>query len=266
LRTAGEEKVVSATRASEADLPSVLTYHKIGRQFEIGITTVTRSRFCLHLDLLARAPVCVIKSALEPGVKGMRARVLLTFDDGYESVYTDAFPEMCSRGFVGTVFPVVGAVGGCNTWDVRLSPRPFRHLSWSQLCELVGHGFKIGSHTLSHVDLTKLDLRSLRRELRASKMLLEDRIGVPVEAIAYPFGRFSRRVIAEAAEAGYTCGYTSWPRRSPDPMAAGRMSVYAIDGAGALLRKLKLRPGYMMEFVKNRMIAGLSWGTAVVKG
>lgn len=243
----------------------ILTYHKIGTQFEFGITTVRKRDFTSHLDLLESLGIVVSIATGATAARGGDKRVAITFDDGYESVYTEAGGEMESRGMCGTVFPVVGFIGGHNEWDVRLSPRPFKHLSWPQLGRLVGMGFEVGSHTLSHRDLTRLGTEDLRRELRISRKVLEDRLGAAVRAISYPFGRFSDRVIGEALEAGYSHGFTSFPRHDGNPMAIGRMSVYAIDGTGSIRRKLRFSPGYRIEYLKNRLIAGLSLGTTLVK-
>jgi peptidoglycan/xylan/chitin deacetylase (PgdA/CDA1 family) len=277
--------------------PSILTYHKIGRQFELGITSVTRQRFACHLDVIqALGRDLVTASRAAAGPHG-GANVVLTFDDGYQSVFTEAFPEMAARRAVGTVFPVVHAIGRLNDWDVRLSPRRFKHLSWLEIGELVRSGFELGSHTLSHRDLTRLSRADLDTELRASRQILEDRIGAGVKAVAYPFGKANARVIDAALAAGYSLGFVSAPGLRPDGagrglaasmgqargadppcrdrpaphdevsgrMAIGRMSVYVGDGPRSLRRKLGASPGYGLEAFKNRLIARLSHGTSLVK-
>ena len=257
--------MVSAIQGSDSVAAMILTYHKIGHQFELGITTVRRRAFGSHLDFLRELGVGFVTAGEAGETPGVPGQIAITFDDGYESVYSDAFAEMGPRGIRGTVFPVVGSIDGYNRWDVQLSRRPFRHLSWSQLDELAAGGFEVGSHTLSHRDLTRLDPKTLRRELADSRAILEDRLGSVVTSISYPFGRFSARVIEEALEAGYTRGFTSVPRRSADRMAIGRMTVYSIDGLRSLRRKLGLAPGYGFEYLKNLVIARLSLGTTLVK-
>ncbi|MFH1312275.1 MAG: polysaccharide deacetylase family protein [Candidatus Eisenbacteria bacterium] len=243
----------------------IFTYHKIGQQFELGITTVRKQTFGAHLDFLSGLGLeFVTASEADTAYRPVR-QVAITFDDGYESVYSDACLEMEPRGIGGTVFPVVGSIDGYNKWDVQLSRRPFKHLSWPQLRELSAGGFEVGSHTLSHRDLTRLDPKTLRRELGESRAMLEEHLGTGVTAISYPFGRFSARVIEEALEAGYTHGFTSFPHDATDPMAIGRMTVYSVDGTSSLKRKLGLAPGYRFECLKNKFIARLSLGTTLVK-
>jgi peptidoglycan/xylan/chitin deacetylase (PgdA/CDA1 family) len=243
----------------------ILTYHKIGHEFELGITTVRRRAFGSHLDFLLQLDVELIPASEADESPGAPGQIAITFDDGYESVYSHAFAEMGPRGIPGTVFPVVGSIDGYNRWDVQLSRRPFKHVSWSQLRELAAGGFEVGSHTLSHRDLTRLDPKTLENELRDSRAILEDRLGTGVTCLSYPFGRYSARVIDGALDAGYTRGFTSVPSRSGNRMAIGRMTVYSIDGLSSLRRKLGLAPGYGFEYVKNLVIARLSLGTTLVK-
>lgn len=243
----------------------ILTYHKVGSQFELGITWVTRARFSRHLDLLSAAGKRIY-NASDLVFNGSNGDcVSLTFDDGYESVYTHVFPEMAERAVTGTVFPVVGSIGRDNRWDVRLSLRRFRHLSWEHLGELARSGFEVGSHTISHRDLTRMKIGTLRRELRGSKRMLEDRLGTEVKAIAFPFGRHNALVRDEAAEAGYTCGFASSPNGSHSVMSVGRMGVHAMDGEAALARMLGLRPGRCLEVLKNRVISNLALVTTLIK-
>jgi peptidoglycan/xylan/chitin deacetylase (PgdA/CDA1 family) len=259
------EQAGSGTRGTELTCPDILTYHKIGSQFELGITSVTMSRFRRHLDLVSGAGKRFANASdlVFDGADGNA--VSLTFDDGYECVYTHALPEMAGRGITGTIFPVVGAVGGENRWDVRLSLKRFKHLSWDQLASLARAGFEIGSHTMSHRDLTRLGIPALRNELKDSKREIEDRLGIGVRAVAFPFGRYNHRVISESVEAGYSCGFGSSPNGSGSVMTVGRMGVHVMDGEGAVSRMLGLSPGRRFEILKSRLIARLALVTTVIK-
>ena len=255
----------SATPETEMARPDILTYHKIGSQFEVGITSVSAARFRQHLELLIATGKRFVTAGhmVAGGLNGNA--VALTFDDGYESVYTEVLPEMQERGITGTVFPVVGAIGSDNRWDIRLSFKRFRHVTGGQLAELARSGFEVGSHTMSHRDLTRLSATALMRELRVSKRVLEDRLGVEVKSIAFPFGRFNTRVIGAAMAAGYTCGFASAPNDSGSVMTVGRMGVHAMDGVAALARKLGLRPGLRFEVMKGKAIANLALITTLLK-
>jgi peptidoglycan/xylan/chitin deacetylase (PgdA/CDA1 family) len=258
-----EAMAASGTAVFSPMPATILTYHKIGAPRELGITTVSRRRFTAHMDLLLGLDQEFLSASA--AALGREAGLAVTFDDGYESVYREAFPEMTARGITGTVFPVAGAIGGWNDWDVRLAPRRVRHLSRAHLRHLAEAGFEIGSHSLTHRDLTKLSPETLGRELRDSKKIIEDATGFGVTAVSYPFGRYSRRVIDEAVAAGYTCGFTSFPTSQSQEMAMGRWAVHSIDGTGSLQRKVGVRSGRRVEWLKSRVIARLSLGTTLVK-
>ncbi|HVP58284.1 MAG TPA: polysaccharide deacetylase family protein [bacterium] len=249
-------------------MASILTYHDLGRRVQLGLPQVSRRRFGAHLDALASVADLLVPA--REAVSGSQSRAIaLTFDDGYESVHTEALPEMVARGARGTVFVVVGSVGTDSNWDVRLAVRRARHLTWAQLEDLVKQGFEVASHPMSHRDLTRLAERDLAEELARSKALIEDRLATEVVSVAYPFGKADARVMDAAARLGYIYGFGNAPHGSSssaaNPMMIGRMSVYGIDGRASLLAKVGVGPGHWFEVLKCRLIAGMSHGTPLVK-
>ncbi|HFE51806.1 MAG TPA: polysaccharide deacetylase family protein, partial [Bacteroidetes bacterium] len=100
------------------------------------------------------------------------------------------------------------------------------------------------SHGASHRYLGFLPDAELRNELRRSKALLEDRLGVEVTALAPPYGRASARVLQEAANAGYrevALLYGSTRRavvQREGLTVFARQGVYLTDGVLVLRRKL----------------------------
>jgi len=247
---------------------SILTYHNLGRHAQLGLPAVGRGRFKAHLDVLTSLARPLV-TAREAASGACALSIGLTFDDGYESVHTEALPEMIAHHATGTVFMVVGSVGTGNVWDVRLSLRPARHLTWAQLRDLASHGFEVGSHTMSHRDLTRLSEHDLTEELARSKLLLEDRLGIEVVSLAYPFGKATPKVMEAAARLGYRYGFGNAPEGRcgsvRTEMMIGRMSVYGTDGRASLLAKLGAGPGRRFEVAKCRLIAQLSHGTPLVK-
>ena len=78
-------------------------------------------------------------------------------------------------------------------------------LDWNEIREMQAGGVSFGSHCLSHELLTSLDRTQQERELTESKEVLERRLGIPVEAVAYPNGNFNAEIKGFAARAGYRC-------------------------------------------------------------
>lgn len=157
--------------------------------------------------------------------------IILTFDDAYDDFYTDAFPILEQHGFRSTVFVVVDRIGQTNLWD-QANGYPSRSLlSVSQIRDLQQRGVQFGSHTLTHRLLTSLSDKELDREVRDSKLKLEDLLGSEVNCIAYPWGGVDARVRAAAARAGYKIGMTTEDglNRCEDPLCLKRTNVCEID-------------------------------------
>ncbi|MCY1077358.1 polysaccharide deacetylase family protein [Archangium lansingense] len=71
-----------------------------------------------------------------------------------------------------------------------------RFLSWDEVRELASQGFELGAHTRSHPILTRLPLAEVDRELRASRDMLEKKLGVRPRLFSYPNGATSPEVTA----------------------------------------------------------------------
>jgi peptidoglycan/xylan/chitin deacetylase (PgdA/CDA1 family) len=129
--------------------------------------------------------------------------VILTFDDGWSDGYAVAFPALRERGMVGTFFvptAYAGAPGG-------------KLLSWEQIAEMDAAGMEFGGHTINHADLKQVGKEEALRQLQVSKSRMEEKLGHPTIAFAYPFGTYNAEVIAQVRQVGYReavglcCGY-----------------------------------------------------------
>ncbi len=118
--------------------------------------------------------------------------VVLTFDDGYQNLFTEAFPVLLEFGFSATVFLVTGFCDKDNRWQSQPQSIPtMRLLTWKQVDEMARFGIEFGSHTVNHPYLDQLPLGALHDEIVLPKAILEDRLGRPVMSFAYPYGRYS---------------------------------------------------------------------------
>jgi len=134
-----------------------------------------------------------------------RKRVVLTFDDGYESFYTLAYPILRRYAFTATVFLVTDRIGERNNHETEAAD-PF--LNWKQVKSLHADGIAFGSHTCTHPHLSHLSSAQVRRELFSSKKYLEDILESRIQLLAYPHGDSNLEVqqIAKAAGYGAACG------------------------------------------------------------
>lgn len=143
--------------------------------------------------------------------------IAITFDDGYKDNYTNALPIMKKYGFTGTVFVIVGNVGSKGK------------LSWEDLKGLIKDGWQIGNHSMTHVDLTKLNSSQLIQEVKKSKQVLEKHLG-PIKSFSYPSGRYNTKVEKALKDAGYLMGFTTnkgWASQKTNPLLEQRVYCYS---------------------------------------
>ena len=117
--------------------------------------------------------------------------IILTFDDGSQSVYSTALPIMQKYDFTGTVYLVnnyVGAANFLNVDDVRA---------------LYEAGWEVGSHSITHTDLT-LPSVDQEKEIIESRLRLQRQLDdIPVLTFAYPYGAYTVDSVEIARFAGY---------------------------------------------------------------
>jgi peptidoglycan/xylan/chitin deacetylase (PgdA/CDA1 family) len=119
---------------------------------------------------------------------------IVTFDDGYESVYKEAFPVLQEHGLSATTFLTVGEPEVMNTAYRLPSLNGRRMLSWTEIREMKRWGMEFGAHTLTHPDLTCIPRKQMESEICDSKKMIEDALGTPVSSFAYPLGRYNNPV------------------------------------------------------------------------
>jgi peptidoglycan/xylan/chitin deacetylase (PgdA/CDA1 family) len=110
--------------------------------------------------------------------KGSTEYVSLTFDDGFESLYSVVFPILLKYRLPFTAFIPSSFLGRQG------------YINYNQLKEIATSGYcEIGAHTRSHQKLTQLSTQELYSEISGSKNDLEALLGKPVVSFAYPFGK-----------------------------------------------------------------------------
>jgi peptidoglycan/xylan/chitin deacetylase (PgdA/CDA1 family) len=222
---------------------------------------VSPGRFREHLQSLLEAGYrpLAMDDVLEvlSGCKPSRPAFAVTFDDGYESVITQALPILESLSIPATVFLTTGFLDGklSPPWrsanpallsEYRGQAEQFRPLSWEQARMLARHPLiRLGSHSVSHPLLGTLPEDSAREELVRSRAVLAERLGVTVNLFAYPFGVRRYGAYSEAteklvSESGYRCSLTSEISRArvgQGPWSIPRMSLTEADsGADAVAK------------------------------
>lgn len=249
----------------------VLAFHQVSDDFSWSITRQKLIQFERGIGFLGQEGYkSVSLSEMNKGnFKPNEKTVILTFDDGYEDFYLNAYPVLKKHGFTACVFIITGYIGQKNNWDYNWGRYKRRHLDWSQIIEISESGFEIGSHTVNHPDLTKIPNPYLTYELKVSKQMLEDKLNRRVDYLSYPFGRYNRYVQDEAERSGYKGAFalSAIPKGDKfDGFSVPRRGVYLLDSP--LTLKVKVSQNWMlwMEEMKGWIINRFPGWTIILKG
>ena len=118
-------------------------------------------------------------------------KFIITFDDAYENVFINAFPILRKLGFNAVCFIVANKIGHYNDWDKNNNKfKKMKIMNFEQINEWLKNGFSIGSHTLDHVDLTKLNRNDKIDQIVNSKKHLNRLFNTEIDTFAFPFGSY----------------------------------------------------------------------------
>ena len=139
--------------------------------------------------------------------------VLITIDDGWKSVYTDAYPILKELGFPFTLFLYTNYIDGGSS-----------ALTIEMIKEMQGHGCSVGSHSVSHPYPASVKAERakgaeafasyLQKEMGQSRKTLERQFGGKVRSYAYPGGFVTGEMLPIATENGYECLFTVIPGKA----------------------------------------------------
>jgi peptidoglycan/xylan/chitin deacetylase (PgdA/CDA1 family) len=180
----------------------VLLYHNIDGKgaFSIGLDTLRA-----HFELFSRDGVKVISfreffSRLQNPRPFSGKVMIISFDDGFLSMYTKLLPLVKEFRYPVTLFVYVD-----NVYH-----RAKKNITWTQLRTMDREGISVESHTISHADLVRLEARNtpesrrqLFEEMYCSKRILELYLHRKIRYLAFPYGRYNLEVIELCRYAGY---------------------------------------------------------------
>ena len=171
--------------------------------------------------------------------------VIVTFDDGYENNYTEAFPLLKKYGFRGNFYIVGNDVGKEKNQDGMK-----KYMSFAQIKEMHDQGMEIGSHSMSHDPLT-----SIKPELLN---LFYQKMNFWISGIAFPNGAFNDAIIAEIRkyfkyEYGFSgqAGCNTLKIVEETPFALRRAGVYD-RGNGAKDVEKVLQKCYVFGYLEEK--------------
>jgi peptidoglycan/xylan/chitin deacetylase (PgdA/CDA1 family) len=182
----------------------VLAYHSVPAE--------QRGLFVQQMEMLLRQAK-IVHADVEALPEQGGHYVAITFDDGYDDIVENALPELSKRGMPSTVFIITELLGCKRNWEHRggEDTSEVRLMSSERLQQLPSDLVRIGSHTMSHAFLPKLEPGKLQEELAGSRVKLEKLLNREVKTFALPYGAYNDTVLNSCREAGYERVFTGLP-------------------------------------------------------
>jgi peptidoglycan/xylan/chitin deacetylase (PgdA/CDA1 family) len=190
---------------------SILVYHRLGPSVRDAMTVRT-STFRSQLQYLREHhhPIVPLRTVIGylPGAAPPPPprSVVITVDDGHESVYREMLPVAQEHRMPVTLFIYPSAISNASY-----------AMTWDQLRTLRDTGlFDIQSHTYWHPNFAIEKKRLapaayeafVTKQLCSSKSILHDRLGVDADVVAWPFGNYDEGLYGIARDCGYVGGVT----------------------------------------------------------
>lgn len=213
--------IIAYAALSRAYMTPILMYHHVDERWQEWKLSVSPASFARQMEFLKAHRYNVL--SLGEYVDLLRNRrpipkksVVITFDDGYDNNFTEAFPVLKKMGFPATIFIQVDGVGRKG------------YMTWDDIAILLENGIEIGSHTMHHGFLPDLPDAERRKEIYESKAVLESRLQRPITLFSYPGGGFNAEARQHVIDAGYLGAAATHPGPDYpdlDPYALKRIRI-----------------------------------------
>ena len=227
--------------AEEQDLPgtftqdvTVLIYHRFGED-KYPSTNIAVERFREQLEFLRNNDYTVIPleklvEFLQKGTELPERSVIITIDDGYRSVYENAWPLLREYGYPFTVFIYAKAT------DNRHS----NYMTWEQVREMKKHGVDFQNHGFAHDHMAfkppEMDMAEyqawIRADLAVSTRILSEELKERPRFYAVPYGEYNQIILDEIRSFGYEAIFLQDPgsvSSDTDPFAIPREPILGND-------------------------------------
>lgn len=203
----------------------ILLYHRFG-PLQTDEMTVTTAVFEGQLEVMRErgrgvVPLRTLLAAMSGDGDLPTRSVVLTVDDGHRTAYSDLFPLVLRYRLPVTLFIYPTAISNADY-----------AMTWAQLEEMKASGLvDVQSHTFWHpnfnVERKRLSPSAYQQfvhdQLTRSKSILEQRLGGPVDLLAWPFGIYDEELMQAARTVGYQAAFSI--ERRPVTVADNRMAL-----------------------------------------
>ena len=221
----------------------VLCFHNISDRFEWGVNSYPVKSF---ERLIKRLLEEGYRFTLPDQVSEVQRPVILTFDDGYASVYSNALPLLSALKIPFIVFPVLEFLGKNNLWDSGALGRYTRHLSEEELKKCLEKGGKIGIHGLRHRAFSLMSEAEKSVELKRCYKIIRGKFSEEATCFAPPFGeRVDGSSYFEKISHSFILDNQLW---NGENRMVSRFTIYRYETPDLALKKIQ----------GNKILRGLS--------
>lgn len=242
--------------------PAILMYHKISAT-EPATSALNVQPFYFeqqmkflkehHYNIL---PVEELAILIKTHQHIPRKTVAITFDDGFENNFTNAYPILKKHDIPATIFLVTSWIGKEG------------FLSWDEIKEMTQHHIQFGNHTLSHAHLPSLTLKDATQEIETNEKILISKLSHLSSVFCYPFGGYSKELQELLQKDGYTSAVATSPDGQSaldDPYAIRRIRIshtsnslfiFGIETSGyyGFIRQIQKKIKYIKASFKKRYL------------
>ena len=226
---------------ARSDIP-VFCYHQV-EPFTSNKFSLSAEKFTAQLEYLHQRGYKSLNSdellsALAPDALPTDKAMVITFDDGYRTVFDHAFPIMQKFGFRGIVCIYPAFIGS------RLA------MSWEQLKKLIDAGWSVECHSMTHANLAskyadpEQETLFLKREILDSRSIIEKQLGNKVRFMVWPYGVYTDRTLKRIKESGFAGAMTvdgGASYRGLSPYLVKRQVIYNTDDMNKFLIRFGMR-------------------------
>jgi peptidoglycan/xylan/chitin deacetylase (PgdA/CDA1 family) len=192
-------------QAQTAPQAVILQYHHVSTQTPAS-TSISPDAFRAQINYLKDngftvLPLEQVVSALRTGSELPDRTAVISFDDGYFSVYETAFPILRELDFPFTIFIAADLIGS----------NPGLYSSWEQLRTMAAAGATLANHTMTHpylMDRLEAEndadwLARIRSEIVGAEARIKQETGQSHQLFAYPYGEYDPQLQQLIRDLGY---------------------------------------------------------------
>jgi len=170
----------------------ILFYHDLNKDKQYTEMSTSFELFKQHIQTIRNQSFEIVSE-----ITKKENQIKIQFDDGFKGIY-ECLDFLIKEKIPVEIFIITSEIGNKN------------FLNEEQIIELLNSGLiKVSSHSHSHLELNRIDKKSLQYELKKSKEVLEALTKKTIDSICFPLGYFSTQVINECTISNYKFQYSS---------------------------------------------------------